>query len=79
MGCEEVTNRGLQLEDLILKHNLILPNNKNCTYIHPASGTFTSLSSPLLFLDFSWKVGPSPCSDHFPINMKNGGPLSLVT
>ena len=66
-GCEDVNNRGQQLEDLILKNDLILFNDKSS-----ASGTFTSMdlthSSPSLFPVFSWKVGPDPCgSDHFPI------------
>ena len=52
------------------------------TYFHSASGTFTSidltLSSPSLFLDFSWKVGPDPFGrDHFPILLGNDGPPSL--
>ena len=83
-GCEDVNNRGQQLEDLILKNDLILLNDKSHTYFHSASGTFTSiyltLSSPSLFLDFSWKVGPNPCgSDHFPILLENdGSPLERV-
>ena len=72
-GCEEVINRGKELEDLILKNYLIIFNDKS---------TFTSidltLCSPSLYLDFSWRVGPDPCgSDHFPINLENGGPPSL--
>ena len=70
-GCEEVINRGKQLEDLILKNNF-----------HFANGTFTSidltLCSPSPFLDFSWNVGPDPCgSDHFPIILENDGASSL--
>ena len=81
-GCEDVNNRGQQLEDLILKNDLILLNDKSHTYFHSASGTFTSidltLCSPSLFLDFSWKVGPDPCgSDHFPLLLENDGPPSL--
>ena len=81
-GCEDVNNRGQQLEDLIVKNYLILFNDKSHTYFHSASGTFTSieltLSSPSLFLDFSWKVGPDPCgSDHFPLLLENDGPPSL--
>ena len=80
--CEDVNNRGQQLQDLILKNDLILFNHKSHTYFHSASGTFTSidltLSSPSLFLDFSWKVGPDPCgSDHFVILLENDGPPSL--
>ena len=81
-GCEEVNNRGQQLENLILKNDIILFNDKSRTYIHSASGTFTSvdltLSSPSPFLDFSWNVGPDPCgSDLFPIILENDGPPSL--
>ena len=81
-GCEDVNNRGQQLEDLILKNDLILFNDKSRTYFHSASGTFTSidltLCSPSLFLDFSWKVGHDPCgSDHFPILLENDGPPCL--
>ena len=82
MGFGDVNNRGQQLEDLILKNDLILFNDKSHTYFHSASGTFTSidltLSSQSGFLDFSWKVGPDPCgSDHFPILLENDGPPSL--
>ena len=82
LGCEEVNNRGQQLEKLILKNDKILFNDKSRTYIHSASGTFTSvdltLSSPSPFLDFSWNVGPDPCgSDLFPIILENDGPPSL--
>ena len=77
-GCEEVNNRGKQLENLIVKHYLIIFNDKSSTYFHPASGTFTSidltLCSPSLYLDFSWRVDPDPCGrHHFPIILENGG------
>ena len=81
-GCEDVNTRGKQLEDLILKNDVILLNDKTSTYFHPATGSLTSidltLCSPSLFADFSWKVGPDPCgSDHFPIILENDGPPSL--
>ena len=80
--CMHVNNRGQQLEDLILKNDLILFNDKSHTYFHSASGTFTSidltLCSPSLFLDFSWKVGHDTCgSDHFPLLLENDGPPCL--
>ena len=73
-GCEDVNNKGKQLEDLILKNDLILFNDKSHTYFHSASDTFTfidlTLCSPSLFLD--------PCeSDHFPILLENDGPHCL--
>ena len=72
--CEDVNNKGKQLEDLILKNDLILFNDKSHTYFHSASDTFTfidlTLCSPSLFLD--------PCeSDHFPILLENDGPHCL--
>ena len=81
-GCEDVNNRGQQLEGLILKNDLILLNDKSHTTFHSASGIFTSidltLSSTSRFLDFSGKVRPDPCgSDHFPILLENDGPPSL--
>ena len=80
-GYFNVNNRGKQWEDLILKNYFIIFNDKSSTYFHPASGTFTSidltLCSPSLYLDFSWRVGPDPCSsDHIPIILENGGPPS---
>ena len=72
--CGEVNNRGQQLENLILKNYLILFNDKNNTYFHSASDTFTSiyltLCSPSLFLDLCG-------SDHFPILLENDGPPSM--
>ena len=60
--CVDVNNRGQQLEDLILKQNLILRNNKSHTYFQSALGTLTSIDLTIcslsLFLDFSWKVAP---------------------
>ena len=69
-GCEDVNNRGQQLEDLILKNDLILLNDKSHTYFHSASGTFTSIDltlfSPSLFLDFPWKLGSDSVAVNFP-------------
>ena len=67
------------MEDLILKNDLILFNDKSHTYFHSARCTSTSidltLCSPSLFFYFSWKVGHDPCgSDHFPILLENDGP-----
>ena len=70
-GCQTTNDRGLKVEDFILNNNLCLFNTKSSTYIHPASGTTSSLDltvcSPEIFLDFSWKVdSDSHGSDHFP-------------
>ena len=76
-GYVEINNRGSQLEEFS-ENYLILLNDKIHTYFHSASGTFTSIDitrcSPSLFLDFSWKVCPDPCSsDHFIFILKNDG------
>ena len=41
-GYEDVNNRGQQLEDLILKNDLKLLNDKSHTYFHSARDTITS-------------------------------------
>ena len=79
-GCEEVNVKCIHLEDLIIKTNLILFNDQSQTYYHSTNSTFTStdltLSSPSIFLDLAWKVGPSS-SDHVPIILENDGPPSI--
>ena len=71
------------MENLILKHYLILFNDKSRIYFHSAGGTFTSIdlntSSPSRFLGFSWNVGHDPRgSDQFPIILQNDGPHFLA-
>ena len=49
------------------------------SYLHPATGTYTSLDLsicyPTLFLDYEWKVHDDLCgSDHFPIFLNNIAP-----
>ena len=59
-GCEDVNNRGQQLEGLILKNGLILFNGKRHTYFYSASGTFTStFVVHLFFLTFPGKLVPT--------------------
>ena len=71
-GCADFNHKGQILEDFIDKQDLCLLNDKSKTYIHPATGSSSAidlfLCDPLLYLDFSWKVGDDLCgSDHFPI------------
>ena len=52
---------------------------KTPTYLHPATGTYTSLDLsicfPNLLLDYDWKVHDDLCdSDHFPVLLNNIGP-----
>ena len=52
--------------------NICLFNDNTPTYLHPATGSFTSIyltmCSPSLFMDFTWRVEEDlHGSDHFPI------------
>ena len=71
-GSDEVNDKGRVIENFINKNNLCLYNNKTPTYLHPATGNYTSLDLsicyPTLLLDYEWKVHDELCgSDHFPI------------
>ena len=67
--------KGDQVETFLLRSNLCLMNNKTATYLHPATGTYSSIDlsicHPNVFLDYSWEVHDDLCgSDHFPILLK---------
>ena len=69
-GSDDVNDKGRIIENFINKNNLCLYNNKTPTYLHPATGTYTSLDLsicyPTLLLDYEWKVHDDLCgSDHF--------------
>ena len=75
-GSDDVNDKGRIIENFINKNNLCLYNNKTPTYLHPATGTYTSLDLsicyPTLLLDYEWKVHDDLCgSDHFPIFLNN--------
>ena len=60
------------VERLLESSNIYLLNDKSPTYIHPSSGSFTSIDlsvcSAPVFLDFAWQVHSDQCgSDHFSI------------
>ena len=81
-GCADSNSRGDDIVDFLSVNNLCLLNDKSHTYLHPASGTYTSLDlsicSPTIFMDFEWKVGDDlHGSDHFPIFLQNVGPPVL--
>ena len=66
-------------EDFITKHDLVLLNDKFSTYLHPATGSYSSfdlsICSPEIFPDFKWKVVDDlHGSDHFPIQVSEVGP-----
>ena len=78
-GSDDVNDKGRIIENFINKNNLCLYNNKTTTYLHPATGTYTSLDLsicyPTLLLDYEWKVHDDLCgSDHFPIFLNNIAP-----
>jgi hypothetical protein len=65
-------NRGLEVADFILQGNLYLVNTKDCTCIHPATGSRSSIDmsfcDPTLFTEYVWSVHNDQCdSDHYPI------------
>ena len=75
-GSDDVNERGRIIENFINKNNLCLFNDNKPTYLHPATGTYTSLDLsicyPTLLLDYEWKVHDDLCgSDHFPIFLNN--------
>jgi ribonuclease HI len=81
-GCADSNSRGDDIEDFLSVNNLCLLNDKSHTYLHPASGTYTSIDlsvcSPSIFMDFDWKVDDDlHGSDHFPIFVQNVGPPVL--
>ena len=75
-GCNDINDTGQILEDLISVNNICLMNNKKSTYLHPATGNYSSLDlslcHPSVFLDYSWDIHDDQCgSDHFQIVSKN--------
>ena len=71
-GCNKNNTRGEIIENFITTNDLCLMNDKSYTYLHLATGTFSSLDlslcHPSLLLDFDWSVCEDQHgSDHFPI------------
>ena len=71
-GCNKTNVRGEIIENFLSKNDICLMNDKSHTYLHPATGTFSSLDlslcHPSLLLDFEWYVCDDQYgSDHFPI------------
>jgi ribonuclease HI len=74
-GCRSTDARGSTFEDVFSNLDLCLLNNKQPTYLSPATGSLSaidlSVCSPSIFLDWEWKVEEDNCgSDHFPIVIK---------
>jgi len=78
-GGQGTDDRGQKLEDFVARQDLCILNDRSFTYLHPATGSFTSIDlsicSPSLFMDLNWEVGKDQCgSDHFPIFIHTNPP-----
>ena len=78
-GCTNTNDKGRNIEEFVTDHDLVLLNDKSSTYLHPATGSYSSLDlsicSPEVFPDFKWKVVDDlHGSDHFPIQVSEVGP-----
>ena len=78
-GCSKNNVRGEIIENFIEANDLCLMNDKSHTYLHPATGTFSSLDlslcHPSLILDFDWYVcDDQHGSDHFPVVIEGINP-----
>ena len=71
-GGSSTDAKGRIIEQLLAETSLCLWNTKEPTYIHPGTGSQTSIDlticSPTLFQDFTWKTAQDTMgSDHLPI------------
>ena len=59
-GCVDTNDKGRTIEEFITNQDLVLLNDKSSTYLHPATGSYSSLDlticSPEIFQDFNWKL-----------------------
>ena len=61
-GSMDTNEKGRTIKDFITKQDLVLLNDQSSTYLHPATGSYSSLDltcSPGIFADLYWK----PCDD----------------
>ena len=78
-GCSKNNVRGEIIENFIEANDLCLMNDKSHTYLHPATGIFSSLDlslcHPSFILDFDWYVcDDQHGSDHFPVVIEGINP-----
>ena len=78
-GCTDINDKGRTMEGFINERDLVLLNDKTSTYLHPVTGSYSSLHlticSPGIYPDFNWKVFDDlHGSDHFPIQVSEIGP-----
>jgi len=82
-GCVDTNAKGLEVATFLIQSNLCLLNKKDITYIHPATGSRSSIDlgvcDPALFLDISWNVNLCG-SDHFPVILSTyrSAPLGIT-
>jgi exonuclease III len=59
-GCSSTNHSGLEIENFLLHCNLCLFNDKYPTYLHPASGSQSSLDLAFcdtsLYMNYTWSV-----------------------
>ena len=48
-GCTKTDSRGKLIEDALLKHNLCVLNDGTHTYLHPATGSSSSIDLSSVF------------------------------
>ena len=71
-GSQKHNPKGILIENILLNNNITLLNHKNPTYIHPATGSLSSidltLCSPTIALNYTWSTeDDTHGNDHFPI------------
>jgi hypothetical protein len=74
-GCNSINAKGEEVADFLLSSNMCIFNDQSATYIHPATGSCSSIDlaigDPALYLDFNFTVYKDSCgSDHFPVILK---------
>ena len=82
-GCDKNNSQGDRIDDFITDNNICLLNDGSCTYLHQATGTFTSidlsLCSPDIRMEIDFMVKSDIYgSDHFPIILEIAVSLSDV-
>ena len=63
-GNKKTDKKRKVIESLLNQHQLCIYNNKSNTYLHAATGTYStidlSICDPSLFLDYNWKYMTIP-------------------
>ena len=82
-GSKRVDRCGKIIEDLILKQNISILNDGSNTYLHPGTGSLStidhSVCDPSLYTDFTSSVSDGLCgSDHFSVFLSTVLTLNLL-